>query len=60
MEVDNTDDQLLTISFDENVNDTFNKSFLIEHSAYFEAMFNGNFLESQSEPKIHIKVSIYQ
>lgn len=58
MEVENTD-QLITISFDENVNDTFNKSFLMEHSAYFEAMFSGHFLESQSEPKIHIQVSIH-
>lgn len=58
MEVENTDDQLVTIHFDNDVNDTFNKLFLIEHSAYFEAMFNGNFLESQPDQKIHIQVSI--
>ncbi|XP_003245535.1 uncharacterized protein LOC100574822 [Acyrthosiphon pisum] len=59
MEVENTDDQLVTIHFDNDVNDTFNKLFLTEHSAYFEAMFNGNFLESQSE-KIHIQEISYK
>jgi len=58
MEVENTDDQLVTIHFDDDVDDTFNKLFLTKHSTYFEAMFNGNFLESQSEQKIHIQVSI--
>jgi len=58
MEVENTDDQLVTIHFDDNVDDTFNKQFLVENSAYFEAMFSGNFKESESEQKIHIQVSI--
>lgn len=56
--MENTDDQLVTIHFDHNAKDTFNKSFLMENSAYFEAMFSGSFVESQSEQKIHIQVSI--
>jgi len=57
MEDKNTDNKLITIHFDDDVNDKFHKMFLMEHSAYFEAMFSGNFLES-AEQKIHIQVSI--
>lgn len=58
MEEENTDDQLVTIHFDDDVNDTFSKLLLTEHSSYFEAMFSGNFLESRPDQRIHIQVSI--
>lgn len=56
MEEKDTVDQLVTIYFDDDVNAEFHKMFLMEHSAYFEAMFSGNFLESKAEQKIHIQV----
>jgi len=58
MEVENTDDESVTIHFDNEVNVQFNKSYLIKHSLYFEAMFSGYFLESQTGRQINIKVSI--
>lgn len=59
MEVEDTNDQLVTIYFDDDdVNDQFNKSYLIEHSDYFSIMFNGNFIESQTGYQTYLKVFI--
>ncbi|XP_026817278.1 uncharacterized protein LOC113556504 [Rhopalosiphum maidis] len=55
MEEMNTDDQLVTIHFDDDADVELNKSYLIEHSAYFQAMFSGYFVESQTGHRIHIK-----
>jgi len=59
LEVIDIDDQSeVTIHFDDDVNVEMNKSYLIENSAYFQAMFSGRFIESQIGHRIHIKVSI--
>jgi len=58
MEEMNTDDQLVTIHFDNDADVEMEKSYLIEHSAYFQAMFSGYFVESQAGHRIHIRVYI--
>ncbi|XP_025191040.1 uncharacterized protein LOC112591438 [Melanaphis sacchari] len=55
MEEMESDDQSVKIYFDNDVDVELNKSYLIEHSAYFQAMFSGYFVESQTGHKIHIK-----
>jgi len=57
-EIDIDDQSLVTIHFDDDVNVEINKSYLIENSAYFQAMFSGRYIESQIGHRIHIKVSI--
>lgn len=53
------DDELnITIYFDNGDNVQLNKSYLIKHSSYFEAMFSGKFIESQSGDQIQLKVFI--
>lgn len=53
----NDDEQFVIIQFDEGEDITLSKSLLIENSLYFEAMFSGNFVESRSENKLHLKVN---
>lgn len=55
MEVEDIDDQLVTLYFENDLYVRMNKSYLREHSAYFEVMFNGNFIESQAGHRIHIE-----
>lgn len=57
-ETDIDDQSVVTIHFDDDVNVEMNKSYLIENSAYFQAMFSGRYIESQIGHTIHIKVSI--
>jgi len=57
-ETDIDDQSVVTIHFDDDVNVEMNKSYLIENSAYFQAMFSGRYVESQIGHRIHIKVSI--
>jgi len=55
-EIDIDDQSVVTIHFDDDVNVEMNKSYLIENSAYFQAMFSGRYIESQTGHRIHIKV----
>lgn len=57
MQTNDLNESYVTIHFDSNETATLNKSFLIEHSSYFEAMFCGQFMESRSGGQIKLKVS---
>lgn len=57
IQINDSNESCLTIYFDNNETVRLNKSFLIKHSSYFEAMFCGKFMESQSGDQIHLKVS---
>jgi len=57
-EIDIDDQSEVTIHFDDDFYVEINKSYLIENSAYFQAMFSGRYIESQIGHRIHIKVSI--
>lgn len=61
MEEEVSDEICITIYFDNGNNVKISKSFLIEHSPYFEAMFCGKFMEAQSGDQIKLKVfrSVY-
>ncbi|CAH1732177.1 unnamed protein product [Aphis gossypii] len=54
-EIDIDDQSVVTIHFDDDANFEMNKSYLIENSAYFQAMFSGRYIESQIGHRIHIK-----
>lgn len=56
MEAEQDDDLNITIYFDNGDNVRLNRSYLIKHSSYFEAMFSGKFIESQSGDQIQLKV----
>lgn len=58
MEAEQNDELCITIYFDNGDNIRLNKSYLIKHSSYFEAMFSGKFIESQSGDQIQLKVFI--
>lgn len=48
----------VTIVFENGDKAEFNKEYLIKHSSYFEAMFSGHFMESQSGDEIQLKVCL--
>lgn len=54
--MEQTDEPYVTIFFDNGDKARFSKMYLIKHSSYFEAMFCGNFMESQSGDQIKLKV----
>lgn len=58
MEVEQTVESDVSIYFDNGENARLSKSFLIKNSPYFEAMFCGKFLESQSGDQIRLRVFI--
>ncbi|XP_025408876.1 kelch-like protein 28 isoform X2 [Sipha flava] len=53
--MEKTDEPCVTILFDNGEKAEFSKMYLIKHSAYFEAMFCGNFMESHSGNQITLK-----
>lgn len=57
MQTNSFNESFVKICFDNGENVTLEKSFLIERSSYFKAMFCGQFMESQSGDKIHLRVS---
>lgn len=50
----------VTIYFEHGEKFFSTKPFLIKHSSYFEAMFNGQFMESQSACQVTLKVFIHK
>lgn len=57
MDENQMDEFCVTISFDDGNKIKLNKSFLMNHSLYFNAMFSGNFVESKSK-QVQLKVGM--
>lgn len=51
-------EQIVTLCFESGEESTQYKSFLIDHSYYFKAMFSGSFMETHTKP-ILIQVDKY-